>query len=178
MRSIYTLALGLIVLTSCGPNLVPFTTNLERETGLNKQQLRQVQFYNSTPIVLYRELTKNTTEVVRGEVKILDGKQVEEIVIAPYTPGVLVSNTENRLGISFEHGSDRFLIFGENRHQRGAYTLLAKNWKNSVGSVDYDGREYHVNRHSAATYLMINMQKLKDLKVKSRTAKGRVIGGI
>lgn len=165
-------------LVACGPQLIPFTSQVERETGLNKQQLGQVQFYNSSPIVLYRELSRNTTEVVSGQVKIVDGKQIEEIVIPSNTPGVLVSSGSDRLGVSFESGQDRFLVFGQNKHRSGAYTVLAKNWKNNLGSVEYDGKEYNITTQSAATYLMINMQKLKNLNVRSRTAKGRTISGL
>lgn len=175
MKSVFTLIFSLLLLSSCGPELVPFTTQVEREIGLNKQQLAKVQFYNSSPIILYRELSKNTTEVVAGEVKIVDGKQIEEIVITPNTPGILVSSSENRLGIAFETGADRYLVFGQNKHQSGAYTLLARDWKNNVGFVDYDGREYNVTAQSAATFLMINMQKLKNLRVNSRTARGRTV---
>lgn len=175
MKSIVTLIIGTLILTSCGPELVPFTTKVEQETGLNKQQLSRVQFYNSSPIVLYRELSQNRTEIVSGEVKIVDGKQVEEIVIAANTPGVMVSNTPERIGISFENGQDRFLVFGQNKHRSGAYTLLAKDWNQDIGSIQYDGKDYRVTAQSAATYLMINMQKLRNLNVKSRTAKGRTV---
>ncbi|MDH3710566.1 MAG: hypothetical protein OER04_11790 [Cyclobacteriaceae bacterium] len=176
MKSIFTLIIGLLMLCSCSPELVPFTSQVERDIGLSKQQLTKVQFFNSTPIVLYRELSKNTTEVVSGEVKIVDGKQVEEIVIAPRTPGVIVSSSSERMGISFEKGADRYLVFGLNKHKSGAYTVLARDWNNNIGYVDYDGREYSISAQSAATFLMINMQKLKNLNVKSRTAKGRTVG--
>ena len=178
MKSIFTAVICLFLLSGCGPELVPFTAQVEQDIGLSKQQLSKVQFYNSSPIVLYRELTQNTTEVVSGEVKIVDGKQVEEIVIAPHTPGVLISSSKDRLGISFETGADRYLVFGQNRHKSGAYTLLARDWSNDVGTIDYDSREYTITAQSAATFLMINMQKLKNLNVKSRTAKGRTVGDL
>jgi hypothetical protein len=177
MKSIYTLtvllALGLI---SCTPELVPFTERVQQETGLSNNQLKKVQFYNSTPIVLYRELTRNTTEVVAGQIKMVDGRKIEEIVIAPNTPGVIVNTSDNRLGISFEEGSDRYLIFGENRYRSGAYTVLARDWQDNVGLLRYDGKDYKISRQSAATMLLINMEKLRDLRVNSRTAKGRTVG--
>lgn len=179
MKSIYTLTIVLLVgLTSCGPELVPFTSRVEQETGLNKNQLKKVQFYNSGPIVLYRELSRNTTEVVSGQIKMVDGRQVEEIVIAPNTPGVIVNTTGDRLGVSFESGPDRYLIFGQNRYRSGAYTLLAKDWQNDIGTIRYDGKDYKISTQSAATMLLINMEKLKNLRVNSRTAKGRTIGGL
>jgi hypothetical protein len=165
-----------IFITSCGPQLVPFTTDVEYETGLNKDQLKNVQFYNSAPIILYREVNNNITEVLRGEIKMKNGRQVEQIVIPPNTPGVVVNGNAERLGVSFEKGGDRYLVFGKNPLQSNAYTILAKDWKNSVGVVQYDGNEYNISTQSASTYLIVNVKRLRDLKVSSRTAKGRSVG--
>lgn len=178
MKSLYTtfIAVLALFLTSCGPKLVPFTGNVELETGLNKEQLKQVQFYNSGPIILTREINNNTTEVIKGEIKMKNGKQLEQIVIPPNTPGVVINGNSQRLGVSFESGTDRYLVFGQNRHQSNAYTLLAKDWQNGIGSVEYDGKQFKVNTVSAATYLIVNIKRLRDLKVSSRTAKGRAVG--
>lgn len=178
MKILYTFAILSLALitTSCGPEMVPFTTDVEYETGLNKEQLRNVQFYTSAPIVLYRELNNIVTEVTRGEIKMMNGRQVEQIVIPPNTPGVVINGNAERLGVSFEKGTDRFLVFGKNPRQSNAYTLLAKDWKNNEGSVQYDGREFKVNTASASAYLVVNMKRFKDLNVSSRTAKGRTVG--
>jgi len=178
MKSTFTTLFAVFTLfvTSCGPKLVPFTGDFELETGLNKEQLKNVQFYNSGPIILFREINNNTTEIIRGEIKMMDGKQLEQIVIPPNTPGVVINSNPQRLGVSFEPGTDRFLVFGQNPHQSNAYTLLAKDWKNSIGSVEYDGKQFKINTESAAIYLIVNTKRLKDLKFSSRTAKGRTVG--
>jgi len=178
MKSISTSLITVIsvILSSCSPEMVPFTTDIEHETGLNKEQLQNVQFYVSGPIILYRELNNNITQVTRGEIKMTNDKQVEQIVIPPNTPGVVVTGNAERLGVSFEKGSDRYLVFGKNPRQSNAYTLLAKNWKNNEGIVDYDGQEFKINTASASTYLVVDMKRFKDLKVSSRTAKGRAVG--
>ncbi|GJM28337.1 MAG: hypothetical protein DHS20C17_09720 [Cyclobacteriaceae bacterium] len=166
----------MLFITSCGLQLVPFTADIEYESGLSKDQLKTVQFFNSGPIVLYREINNNITEVLRGEIKMKNGRQVEQIVIPPNTPGVVVSGNEQRLGVSFEKGTDRYLVFGRNPKKSNAYTVLAKNWKNGTGTVQYDGEEYKISTQSASTYLVVNMKRFKDLKVSSRTAKGRSVG--
>ena len=178
MKSILTTVIAVFALfiTSCGPKLVPFTGDFELETGLNKEQLKKVQFYNSGPIFLIREINNNTTEIIRGDIKMKDGKQLEQIVIPPNTPGVVINSNPQRLGISFESGTDRYLVFGQNPHQSNAYTLLAKDWKNSIGSLEYDGKQFRVNTETAAIFLMIKVKRLKDLKAHSRTAKGRTVG--
>ena len=178
MKRLFTTLIATLVLitSSCSPEMVPFTTDIEHETGLSKAQLQNVQFYVSGPIILYRELNNNITEVTRGEIKMKNDKQVEQIVIPPNTPGVVVNGNADRLGVSFEKGSDRYLVFGKNPHQANAYTLLAKNWQNNEGTVEYDGRQFKINTASASTYLVVDMKRFKDLKVSSRTAKGRNVG--
>jgi hypothetical protein len=171
-----TLFSATLLMSSCSKEMVPFTTDIESETGLNKSQLQNVQFYISGPIVLYRELNQSITEVTRGEITMKNDKQVEQIVIPPNTPGVVINGNAERLGVSFEKGSDRYLVFGRNPRQSNAYTLLAKNWKNNEGIVEYDGREYKINTASASTYLVVNMKRFKDFNVSSRTAKGRTVG--
>lgn len=178
MKSMFTAILPafLVILSSCSPEMVPFSTDIENEIGLNKEQLKNVQFYVSGPIVLYRELSNNITQVTRGEIQFKNDRQVEQIVIPPSTPGVVINGSGERLGVSFEKGTDRYLVFGRNPRQSNAYTLLAKDWKNNEGIVEYDGQEYKINTASASTYLVVDMKRFKDLKVSSRTAKGRSVG--
>ena len=164
------------IVSSCGPKLVPFTAEVEYETGLSKEQLKHVQFYNSAPIVLFREVNNNTTQVIRGDIKMHNGKQLEQIVIPPNTPGVVINSNPERLGVSFEKGTDRYLVFGRNPNRANAYTILAKDWKNSLGTVQYDGKDFKINTESASTYLIVNIKRMKDLKTSSRTAKGREVG--
>lgn len=164
----------LIVATSCSPQLVPYSQKLQGETGLDEEQLRHVQFYNSHRIVLFRELGKSTSEIVSGEIKIIDGKQIEQIVINPLTPGVMVNSSDGkRFGISFEQGPDRYLVFGLNPRKAGTYTIFARDWKNQTATIDYDGKEFKLAPQSSESMLMVNLKKLNQFKVHSRTVSGR-----
>lgn len=178
MKSTITTSIAVLAMfiTSCGPKLVPFTGEVEHETGLSKDQLKYVQFFTSGPIILFREVNNNTTQVIRGEIKMHNGKQYEQIVIEPNTPGVVLNSNPERLGISFEKGTDRYLVFGRNPKQSNAYTILAKDWKNSIGTVEYDGKEFKVNTESASVHLIVNIKRKKDLNASTRTAKGRTVG--
>ncbi|MCG8322928.1 MAG: hypothetical protein MI921_25735 [Cytophagales bacterium] len=173
----FTLYLILLAVTaSCTPQLVPYSERLQRETGLDQDQLRQVQFYNSHRIVLFRELGKSTSEIVSGEIKIIDGKQIEQIVINPLTPGVLVDSSDGkRFGISFEQGPDRYLVFGLNPGKAGTYTIFARDWKNNTATIDYDGKEFKLAARSSESMLLVNLKKLNQFKVHSRTVSGRSV---
>lgn len=173
----FTLYLILLTVTaSCTPQLVPYSERLQRETGLGEDQLRQVQFYNSHRIVLFRELGKSSSEIVSGEIKIIDGKQIEQIVINPLTPGILVNSSNGkRFGISFEQGPDRYLVFGLNPRRAGTYTIFARDWKNNTATIDYDGKEFKLSAQSSESMLMVNLKKLNQFKVHSRTVSGRAV---
>ena len=173
----FTFYLILVTITaSCTPQLVPYSQKLQRETGLGERQLRQVQFYNSHRIVLFRELGKSTSEIVSGEIKIIDGKQVEQIVINPLTPGVLINTSDGkRFGISFEQGPDRYLVFGLNPRKAGTYTIFARDWKNNTATIDYDGKEFRLAPESSESMLLVNLKKLNQHKVHSRTVSGRSV---
>ncbi|MDN5203220.1 hypothetical protein QQ008_17655 [Fulvivirgaceae bacterium BMA10] len=173
MRNLFIFLVIGITASSCVQELTPYTSRVHRETGLSGEQLKKVQFYNSQRIVLYREVGKNTTEVVSGEIKIIDGKRIEQVVINPNTPGVLVSApNSDRFGVSFEKGPDRFLIFGSNSKRRGYYAILARDWTGSSAKIDYDGKVYKLAPESSEAILLVNMKKLRSMKVNSRTAGG------
>ncbi len=174
---VFTLVGSFFLMTSCGPNLKPFTKRLYDERNWSNEDLRRVQFYLSENIVMRREVSGGTFEVISGEIKIVDGRKVEEIVIKKGTPGVfLFSPKKNRLAVSFESdGDERFLIFGPNPKTGGKFVLLASDWSKYRGTVTYDGRKYEVDSRSAYASLMVDLKKIRKTSVSSRTAKGRKV---
>ena len=166
--------LGLLT-TSCGPQLSYFTQRLYDEGQFTDDELKRIQFYVSSDVVLRRELSGGKSEVVAGNIKIVDGRKVEEIVIRKGTPGVLAYHPkEDRFGISFEEG-DRYLMFGPNPKAGNRYVLLASEWKRRVGTVTYDDRKYYVDGGDAYASLMVDLRKIRQVSVNSRVAKGRRI---
>ncbi len=105
----------------------------------------------------------------------IDGRQVEQIVIKSGTPGVIVK-AENRdiFQVSFD-ADGSFLRFGVNKDYNGRYTMMAKRWDGRVGIVDYAGKEYKSTPESIYAYLSVNMKKIDNTSVESREAGGRTI---
>ncbi len=174
------MAILTILLSSCSPKLTPFTERLQQENDWSESELKKIQFYVSGDIVLRRQATKGVSKIEHGEIKIIDGKRVEEIVIKKGTPGVfLFQPKEGRFAISFESREDKdpYLIFGPSKKARGRYTLRAKDWGNNNrgGKVSYGGRAFYTPTESAYAILMVDLKRVKDTKVKSRTAGGRKI---
>ncbi len=174
-QNIYLLFfLPALLLSSCGPTLSPFTQQVYKEGNFSDQELKRIQFYLSDDIVLRRELKGARSEVVSGEIKMVDGRKVEQVVIPKGTPGVVVFQPRgDRLAISFEEGSERYLVFGPNPTVNGRYTLLASSQRRRSSIVTYEGKKWRVAREDAYANLLVDLDKVKRVAVKSRTAGGR-----
>lgn len=167
-----------LTLSSCSSKLTPFTQRLYNENGWSDIDLKKIQFYVSEDIVLRRQASKGVSKIDHGEIKIIDGKRVEEIVIKKGTPGVfLFQPKEDRFAISFESREydDPYLVFGPSKRRGGRYTLRARDWNNRQGKVSYDNKSYYTPSESAYSVLLVDLKRVRDTKVRSRTAKGRTV---
>lgn len=178
MRGILTCVLFVAVLSSCSPTLTPFTKDLYENHEWTQADLQNIQFYLSDDIVLRRQVKRGKTEIISGDIKILDGQEIEEVVIRAGTPGVFVfSPKAERFAISFEEGDDRYLMFGPNPRRGGKFVLLGSNWSKRKGEVSYDNKTFYTASESSIANLMVDLKAVRDVQVKSRRASGRVVKG-
>jgi len=177
MKNLLGLALLVTFFTACSPRLSYFTQDLYKENAWSEAELKQIQFYLSEDIVLRRQVTEGDSQIRSGKIKIVNGKEVEEILIRKGTPGLFMfSPKKNRFAVSFEDGdTQRYLMFGPNPNRGDRYVLLASEWKNKRGKVKYDGSTYMVSANAAISSLMVDLKRTRNLRVKSRTASGRKI---
>ena len=177
IQLVMMMLLGLGALSSCGPTLSPFTDRLYETYRWDEEDLRRIQFYLSEDIVLRREHSGGKSEIVGGEIKVIEGREVDEIVIRRGTPGVfLFSPKSERFAISFEGKTEeKFLMFGPNPKMGNRYMLLGSNWDRSQGTVTYDGRSYEVSSASAYAGLLVDLKKIRRESTRSRVATGRRI---
>jgi hypothetical protein len=175
MKKILLFAAIAILFSSC-KNLVPYTDSMKKKYGWNEDQIKRIQFYVSHDIVLHRELTKGSTEIVQGKIKTIHGSKVDEIIIPTGTKGVVTEiPRENKLLVSFELGDDHYLSFGVNPNASDKYVLLATDWKNEMGKVHYAGNEYYTTPDSKYAYLLIDLRKIENSELRQRVAKGRKV---
>lgn len=173
IRLLSALALFTLLFSGCGPRLSPLTQRMVDEQSWQESELKRIQFYLSEDLVLTREVRNGNTEIRNGQVKMVDGRQVEQVVFKRNTPGVFVfAPKTQRMAVSFEKGDDAFLVFGPNPKAGNRYTLLASDWNRRSGSVTYDGRTWRVNAADAYASLMIPLKRLRDNDVR-----GKVVGG-
>jgi hypothetical protein len=162
------------LLQSCSPKLRPFTQNLWDTHKWEEEDLQKIQFYVSEDIILHRFLSGESSEIINGEIKIVEGRKVEEIRIPHGTPGVYTfSPKKERLAISFEE--DKYLIFGPNPKRRDSYVLLASSWERNKGIVTYDDRKFTTPTKSAFSTLMIDIKHIDKTDSKVRIVKGRKV---
>lgn len=174
-HSIYLLTLlSMILLSSCGKQLTYFTQNLYDEYNWSESELKQIQFYVSQDIELYRTAEGGNSSIEDGQIKVKSQRKVDQVIIKAGTPGILsFSPKDNRYAICFDD-SGAYLIFGPGKKTRGRYTLRAKEWKErgQGGIVTYNGEEYYTSTENAYAALMVDLRKARKSVVKTKKASG------
>ncbi|WP_116107861.1 hypothetical protein [Lewinella sp. IMCC34191] len=173
IRILTLLSLTVLCFTSCGPKLSPFTQRLYEEQNWGEEDLRRIQFYLSEDVILQRELRSGNSQIRNGTVRVINGRDIEQVVFRRNTPGVFTfSPKTQRIAISFEDDSDNFLVFGPNPKNGDRYTLLASDWERDSGIITYAGREWRVSSADAFASLLIPLKRLRQ-----EERRGRVVGG-
>ncbi len=164
-------------LTSCSPDLRPFTTNLLKEGGWRDNDLKKIQFYVSEDIVIRRKISDGSSEITSGTIKIVKGVRVEEVRIRRGTPGIFLFRVkDDKFAVSFDGSSDkRYLMFGANPKRKGEYVLLASEWQDKQGKVRYDDKFYFTDGESAWASLLVDLKKFRKVEVSTNTARGRKV---
>lgn len=174
MKSIILISIiiALSVLTSCRTGKVPFTQELKTQCGLSEPSLKKIQFYTSDEIVLYKIKEDGDAFVNNGILLIQNKKDCEKIVILRNTPCILEKIIDdNKILFSFEVGDGKLIAFGNTSN--GSYSLLAKEWENSVGTLKYANKMYATE--NGDVYLNVVLKKINKLKSKERLVKGRKV---
>lgn len=175
MQRIFFFALTLLALTGC-KNLVPYTNSMKQQHGWNDEQVKRIQFYVSHDVVLRRDHTQGSTDIVHGKIKTIRGKQVEEIIIPVGTKGVVTQIPKtDKLLVSFELSDEHYLSFGVNPNVGDKFVLLASDWNNGTGKVHYAGQEYYTDPDSKYAYLMVDLRKIQKMELRQRVARGRKV---
>jgi len=171
------LILSAFLLTSCNNQLRYFNQKMVNEYRWSSDEIKQIQFYVSQDIVLWRKLRDEDTVIRNGKIRIEDDSRVEEVIIKKNTPGVVlfIPNTK-KFAVSFD-SDDHFLMFGPNPNNRNKYVLLAKDWDRRIGKVTYGDQVYNTDSDSAFAALMVDIKKAKKVKYNSKTAGGRRVKG-
>src|SRR4030095_14248112 len=153
-RTPIVLLILVLFMTSCAPKLVPFTQQLRQQLKLQPEELRSIQFYFSNDFVLRRGENNDTKETNHGELTVMNDAKIEEIIIKAGTPCVVRDIVDgNQVTVSFEEDGNKYLVFGSIHNHDGYYTLMAMDWKNGKGTVNYGEKTYYSSQGSKDVFL-------------------------
>ena len=176
MRTV-VFSLVVLFLASCAPSLKYYTKEIHDDSRWSDSELGKIQFYLSNDIFLWRDVNRGESVITNGKIKMVDGREVEEIVIKKGTPGAfLFSPQKNHYAVSFDNNDDsKYLIFGPSEKVNGRYVLLAKDWDRRFGKVTYGDKVFKTTNESAFAYLMVDVDKTRRTKVNTTKAPGRKV---
>lgn len=172
------LVVFLFVFSSCNNKLKYFNNHMLLEYRWSNEEIKKIQFFLSEDIYLWRKLRVEDTRIKNGKIRIVDDSEVEEVLIAKNTPGVVIFiPKKNKFAVSFDENDELFLMFGPNPQRRDKYVLLAKDWDRRVGKVTYGGEVYNTTSESAFAGLLVDIKEAKNVKYSSQKASGRRVRG-
>jgi hypothetical protein len=165
------------LMMSCGVK-IPFTDDLKAEYDLNESNLKKVQFYSSSTIILERSKTSGVQKA-DSDGKLVSNKSSEQdrIIIPPNTKCVFDSyGPSGEVFIRFEAGAGRTMKFAIRPNQATGKYYLEADWKQEKGGqLSYGNETYYATSTSGSAYLMVVLKKLQRTKRKDRVVKGMKI---
>lgn len=163
-----------LTLFSCSQRL-PYTDAIREEYDLDVTNLKRVQFYTSSPIVLQRSFESGKQEIsADGKLVANQNKREDRLIINPSTKCIFEKyGDKGEVLIRFEVGQGKTLKFAVRQNQANGKFYLDANWKSDKGGeVQYGNQVYYANSASGNAFLMVSVKKLKRTKRQDRVVKG------
>ena len=169
---------AVLFFAACSPRLTPLTEQLYDDFRWDESELSRIQFYLSDDLVMRRQLSAGSSEILSGgKIRIENGRRVEVVTIQRGTPGVFLrrGSKGDHFAVSFE-SDDKYLMFGPNPKAGDRFVILGSDWSRNGGMVTYGGQKFRVDRTDAFAGLLVNLKKIQKTERQSRVARGRTVG--
>ena len=179
MKKIIVLAICIIGLSisSCSRK-ISFNTDIRNRVAATNTPLTKLQYYVDRTVELKRVITTGDTKVSSGTIKVENGKTIQIIKLKRNTPGVCISESPDKMIVSFEEGAGKYLTFALPRGAsiKSSYVLqLASLDKNGVATINYDGLTYNVASQGIFAKLKVKKSTATKMNVKKTKMKGRKV---
>ena len=154
---------------------VPFTHDLKTRYSLDKEQVKNLQFFISHLVMLERKLEATDTVVSKDHKLVMrSGSKVEQIFILGGTPGVVVDMDDQTIKVSFEAGSN--LVFTTQPQSGGKYMMECVHPGCTVNlHTDKGPVPFQAVGESKAAFLMIDQAHVDRMQGKVSLQKGRTL---
>ncbi len=162
-----------LLIACASKKTVYFDQSLRENVASYQIELTDVQFYNSSKIILERDLNYEETKVASGKIRFENGRFIERIIIKKNTPGVCENFTDEMIDVSFEQGDNRVLKFVRDGQDR--YRISALEWQNKHGKVAYDTTHFFIVPGGEKALLKVRLEDIYNFKKEERVAPGRSI---
>ena len=161
-------------LFSCGVK-IPYTKEVKENYGLKDEDMKKVQFFTSSTIILQRKNSvENKGTGDDGTLISNENSNENRIIIPVNTRCVFEKEGENgQLYVRFEVGQNKYIPFAVRKtHSDNRFYLEAKWEPNKGGEMDYGNLTYYATGESGSSYLLVKIKKLKKTRRKDRIVKG------
>lgn len=163
-----------LTIAGCSPK-IPFTQSIRSRHDLKENELKNIQFYVSHPIVLKRgERDEKEKETSDGTLTVKSGKSIDEIVIKAGTPCLVDKVIDGeKIAVSFEDDGKRTLVFGKDKNYYNRYTLQTLEREDGRRVVSYGDKMYMASTFGQDVFLIFKMKSLSRLDVNQTVVKGK-----
>ncbi len=175
VTSLHLMLLSFLLFTSAcaSKKTVLFNQEIRQNVESYNIEMLDIQFYNSSKIVLERDLSYEETKVASGKIRFENGRFIERIIIKKNTPGVCENYDDNVIDVAFEDGENKALKFVRDGSDR--YRLSAIEWQNKYGKIAYDTTHYFIVPGGEKAMLKVKLEDIFQIEKKERVAPGRQI---
>jgi hypothetical protein len=172
MQKIVVLSVLVFLAVGCATK-VPYTDKIREEFELEEAQLKKVQFFTSSEIIMYRASTSGSKATQEGGVLVQSSHSKQDrIIIPPNTKCVLEKlGDSGEIMIRFESGAGRYLSF-KGRPSSGNRYFLNAEWKDGKGSIQYANEVYEATSVSGNAFLLVQIKKLQKTQRQDRIVRG------
>ncbi|MBP6459234.1 MAG: hypothetical protein KA264_03965 [Crocinitomicaceae bacterium] len=174
MKFVYFIAF-IAFLASCGVK-VPFTDDLKKEYELNNaENMKKVQFYTSTTIILEQNETKGAKPKTEEGTLVTSKNKIQNRLIIPVNTKCIFDSYDSNgnVNIRFELGQGKTIKFGVRENQvTGRYYFVADWSYDKGGEVLYGGEKFYATSNSGNAFLLVVIKKLQKTRRKDRVVKG------
>jgi len=176
IKLIFALFIGIAFFTSCNKGIA-FNDRVQTKYALESHDLPSMQFFLSSDVHLERgeKIAPKKKFDSHGKLIINSFSSLNLIKIDAKTPGVCVKVYEGgKIAISFFDDESKQLIFGD-PDKIGKYKLLATNWENGKGEINFGGLTYFIRPGGAKAYLKFKVSRTETDDTYIQSAKGRKV---